>query len=590
MTVTRARGFVEGRIPGKTVAGATAIALFAYGSAFAGQASPAGLGPMRERCEQLASIMAGQWPDASTRLTTTQFFDSAQAVRLPSFGGPPGEIMVPAHCEVFGTMHERVGARGQRYSIRFHLRLPAQWNERFFFQGGGGSNGEIGNALGLLGPALPPAIAQGFAVVSQDSGHDNATNSDPQRGGATAFGLDPQARADYGHASLQPVAIAARAMIASYYQRKPRFSYFVGCSKGGAEGMAVTQRYPEEFDGVVASAPGFSLPRAALAQAWNVQAFSAVAGATTADSLSQAYSDADLSLASNAVLAACDKSDGIEDGIVGAFERCSRAKVHRHLARLQCANGKTAECLTNAQIAALERVHAGPLDSKGNTLYSDWPWDAGLANFGWRLWHLGNAQRGMTALNVTLGGASLATVFTSPPTEVRDAPDALLAFVQNFDFERDAPKIYATNPQFPRSAWDDISAHSSDLSKFRARGGKLIVPHGVSDAVFSINDTLNWYREVDRRVRGTASSFVRVFPVPGMGHCGGGPATDQFDAFGALVQWVENGKAPDLLIAQAGASTPWPRRQRPLCPYPKIAFYKGTGSPELAESPICGEG
>jgi feruloyl esterase len=170
---------------------------------------------------------------------------------------------------------------------------------------------------------------------------------------------------------------------------------------------------------------------------------------------------------------------------------------------------------------------------------------------------------------------------------VRDDPEAQLAFVRAFDFSRDAKRIYATDAQFLRSAWDDISARSSDLSRFRKHGGKLLVPHGVSDPVFSINDTLAWYREVDQRTEGAAASFVRVFPVPGMGHCGGGPATDQYDAFGALMKWVEQGKAPDQIIAQAGPATPWPGRQRPLCPYPKVARYKGSGSVELAESFVC---
>jgi feruloyl esterase len=531
--------------------------------------------------------MAGKWPDSTTRITAAHFFDNTEVIRVPMFGAPPAEVSVPAHCEVFGVLHERVGALGQNYSIRFHLRLPVKWNRRFFFQGGGGTNGEIGNALGLLGPSVPSAISQSFAVVSQDSGHDNEINSDPTRGGATAFGFDAQARADYGQASLQPVSQAAKELIANYYQERPKFSYFVGCSKGGAEGMAAAQRYPEEFDGIVASAPGMSLPRAALAQAWDVQVLGQPVEAKTAGELAKAFSDGDLSLVSRAVLAACDRDDGLTDGIVGAFERCSGTKVHRQLSRLRCAREKTDQCLTATQIVALGRVYEGPKNASASRLYSDWPWDAGIASFAWRLWKLGSVDGAMPALNITLGGASLSSVFTSPPTELSDTPEAKFAFIRNFDFDRDAQKIYATALQFPRSAWDDISARSPDLSKFRARKGKLVIPHGVSDAVFSINDTIAWFRELDVRDDGAASDFVRVFPVPGMGHCGGGPATDQFNAFGALVQWVETGEAPDRLLAQAGPTTPWPGRQRPLCPYPKIARYKGTGNPDLAESFIC---
>src|SRR5690606_11735750 len=129
-----------------------------------------------------------------------------------------------------------------------------------------------------------------------------------------------------------------------------------------------------------------------------------------------------------------------------------------------------------------------------------------------------------------------------------------------FDFDRDAPKIYATDEVFTRSAWDDIGARSPDLAAFRARGGKLIVPHGVSDPVFSVVDTVTWFQEVDKLNSGQAADFVRVFPVPGMAHCAGGPTTDQYDAFEALVAWVEQSTPPDRIIAKAGPGTPWPGR------------------------------
>jgi hypothetical protein len=564
-----------------------AVLLLAGGAPRAAEDTGAKATPSREQCEGLGARMAGHWPDESTRLTGTRFYDAPQALRLPAPGGARAEINVPAHCEVFGVLHERVGAYGQHYAIRFHLRLPANWNQRFFFQGGGGTNGDVGNALGMLGGDVAPALVQGFAVVSQDSGHDNATNGDVSRGGLTAFGFDAQARADYGHASLQPVSQAAKAIIEAYYAATPRFSYFAGCSKGGAEGMAVAQRYPQEFDGVLASAPGFSLPRAAVTQAWDVQSFAAATDVTTPPSLARAFSDADLALAARAVLAACDADDGLADGIVGAFEQCSQKKVHRELSRLECSRDKTPECLSPAQITALERVYAGPVDGKGRALYTDWPWDAGLASAGWRMWKLGRADGVMPALDITLGGASIASVFTTPPTPLRDDAEAQLDFIRHFDFDRDARKIYATNAQWPRSAWNDISARSTDLAGFRARRGKLLVPHGVSDPVFSINDTLAWFREVDRRTAGQAAAFVRVFPVPGMAHCGGGPATDRYDAFGALVSWVEHGEPPDRIIARAGPGSPWPDRERPLCPYPKIARYKGAGNREQAESFVC---
>jgi len=541
----------------------------------------------RDRCEGLGAQMRGRWPDPGTRLSATHFFPDPQLIRLALPGAPPAELTLPAHCELSGVMHERVGSDGQSYAIHFHLRLPTHWNQRFFFQGGGGTNGDIGNALGAFGAGSSPALTQGYAVVSQDWGHDNRTNNNVQRGGIAAFGFDAQARADYGYASLQPVAQAAKALVMAYYGSDPKYSYFVGCSKGGAEGMAAAQRYPLEFNGVLAAAPGFSLPRAALAEAWDVQALASAGGARGPLPLASAYSDADLSIVARAVLDACDADDGLTDGIVGAFAQCSKRKVHPQLIRLRCAQGKTSACLTAAQITALERVFAGPMDSNGRSLYSDWPWDAGIASFGWRMWKLGSADGAMPAINVTIGAASLASVFTTPPTPVHDDIHAQFDYVNRFDFDRDAPKIFATNPLFERSAWDDISARSSDLSGFWARGGKILVPHGVSDPVFSINDSLAWYREVDRRTAGAASTFARVFPVPGMNHCGGGVATDQYDAFASLVDWVEQGQPPDRIIARAGPGTPWPGRERPLCPYPRIARYKGEGNTELADSFVC---
>jgi feruloyl esterase len=156
-----------------------------------------------------------------------------------------------------------------------------------------------------------------------------------------------------------------------------------------------------------------------------------------------------------------------------------------------------------------------------------------------------------------------------------------------FDFDRDAPRIYSTTERFPHSAWEDVSARSADLSGFHARHGKLIVTHGVSDPVFSINDTLEWWREVNLRSNKHAGSFVRVFAIPGMTHCAGGPATDQFDVLAPLMQWVEHGRAPDQILAHTNPTSPWPKRTRPLCVYPAVARYKGSGDIDSAGSFAC---
>lgn len=529
-----------------------------------------------ERCRSLVDGLAVAWPDASTRITGATY---RQAGLEPPQVGPPDMAIqraeLPGHCEVTGVMQERKSVDGQEYAIRFRLRLPDQWNGRFLMQGGGGTNGDLGDAVGRVAGQPLPALAQGYAVLAQDSGHDNARNSVPERNGSAAFGFDPQARADYGGDSLEKTVLAARATLGAYYGGKPRYSYFFGCSKGGQEGMALAQQYPELFDGIVAGAPGFSLPRAAIGEVWNTQAFASVLTAqgqqATMATLGDSFSSADLALVGQSVAAACDADDGLADGIVGDFRHCTTRKVMPKLAERRCTGTKADGCLSDAQIEALVRIHDGARSSDGRQLYHGFPWDAGWSDMGWRIWMLGAPGGGMPSINVAMGAPALASIFSSPPRALGADPAAALAYALTYDFDRDPAGIDAVVSPFIRSAWEDNAARSDNLDRFRARGGKLIVPHGVSDPVFSIADTADWWDEVNRRYDGRAAEFARVYPVPGMGHCQGGPATDQFDAFGALVNWVERDQVPASIPAKAGPASPWPGRERPLCPYPQVA-------------------
>ena len=567
------------------VAGVALLAgTLASGSVAAAESADSG--GLSQRCAAVAELMKAKWPDATTHVLSAAWHLAGEQTRTPM-----GPAVLPEHCEVTAAMQDRVGRDGQHYAVRFHLRLPANWNERFLFEGGGGTEGDLGGAIGFVGPGSPPAIAQGYAVVSQDSGHDNATNSVPEHGGAVAFGLDPIARANYGGASLKAVADAAKAVLREYYGRALQRSYFVGCSKGGQEGMAFAQRFPQEFDGIVAGAPGFSLPRAAVAEVWDTQAFESLLPVEkrTLDprALAGTFSDAQFAQVREAILAACDAEDGVKDGITANFAACRWPRVKSELEGRQCSKVQSPGCLSEAQIDVLGRVLGGPKNSHGESLYSDWPVDAGVGSVGWRVWKIGPAGGAIPSINAAMGGPALAEIFTTPPTAVRADLSSALTFAEQFDFDRDAAKINATSPEFPHSAWDEIAARSPHLEAFRAHGGRMIVTQGASDPVFSLNDTLAWFREVDRIERGQARSFVRVFPVPGMAHCSGGPATDQFDSFDALVAWVEKGQAPDQILAKAGQGSPWPGRTRPLCPYPKIARYKGSGSLEEAASFRC---
>lgn len=565
--------------------------LFVFGVSLAAIAGASQPGPTAEgstrdagfaaSCAALPRRMQGAWPDGTTRILTSIPHPSGTPFSPEAFpGSAPVTLSLPAHCEVTAVLRERTGVDGRPYAINLRVRLPEAWNGRFLMQGGGGTNGMVGDALGMVGMGQSYALERGFAVMSQDSGHDNQLNLDPARGGPTAFGFDPEARAQYGGTSLPLSTVAAKALVRKLYGKAPDYSYFVGCSKGGQEGMMLAQRYPALYDGIVAGAPGFSLPRAAVAEMWNTRAIAGAAGtsigtghrrAYTPLALAQRFTQPQLGLVRDAVLDACDRADGARDGIVANYRACTSAKVLPQLNRRLCVPGRVGECLMRPQVDALVRIHTGARDSRGRQIYPGFPWDAGWSDMGWRVWTMGTPDGQVPALNIAMGASALATIFSVPPRPIGPTPQDGLAFAMGYDFDRDAAGIYRTSGQFPRSAWQDIGARSPDLAGFRARGGRLIVPHGLSDPVFSANDTMTWWDEVNHMSHGQAASFVRVFPVPGMGHCQGGPATDKYDALVALTDWVEHRKPPEILAAQAGANSPWPNLRRPLCRYPLVA-------------------
>ena len=544
------------------------------------------------RCTVLAQESAVALGEPTARILTATL-NARSEMRVdpaaPPWMGPVAAM--PQHCEVVGVMRERTGVDGQHYAVKFHLRMPLAWNGRFLFQGGGGTNGMLGLANGALQPGMPTALETGYAVVSTDTGHDNLTNNDPAKQGTVTFGHDYLARLEYSENALNSVASTAKRIVKDFYGRPARQNFFAGCSNGGREGMVFAQRFPEQFDGIVAAAPAFAVPKAAIAEAWDTQAFAALAAReglklkNGSPDLARTFSDADLALVAGAVASACDALDGALDGMVQNLAACSTSKVRPALEARMCKTAKDASCLGRDQINTLIRSFGGPHDSKGTPLYAQWPWDIGIGAPGWRVWKIG-APGGMDAINVMLGSPALSALFVTPPADVSASPEAGLQYQLAFNFDRDAPKIFAHSVDFPRSGWDLVGAQSTNLTQFHKHGGKLIVPHGGSDPIFSINDTIDWWRKVDAAEHGAAANFVRVFAVPGMNHCAGGPATDQYDALSAVVDWVENGKAPDQIEAIAGPMSPWPGRTRPLCAYPKIARYR-SGDLNRAESFIC---
>jgi feruloyl esterase len=534
----------------------------------------------------------------------------------------PASTNVPEHCQVQGTIDgDRLGlgptpgdattaSPNQTYAIRWMLRLPTNWNGRFYFSGGGGTNGNLGDALG------GGALARGYAVVSQDSGHNNAVNVTAEAGTAT-FGYDPRARLDFGYRSYDLVTRLAKTLIRFHYGKAPRFSYYVGCSEGGREGLVMSQRFPEHFDGILSGNPGMDLHRSSLAEAHAVQEFAAAAAARGSFTstppgnipwANKAFSDADLVAVGNAILAKCDALDGLADGSVDNFEACRFDP--------ETLGPEGTSVLDDAQVKALTNVFAGPKNRFGKPWYSSWYWDPGIAAtsgfISWRNWKMGAFNPTLpfppftpvtyntaAAQSIGLGGASVPFLFRTPPNAptaggisvvgAAAAPDALMPFILSYSFDRDAPRIFATTEVYKVSAAEFMHSSSTDYRKFRARGNKLIVYTGGADPVFSARYHVDWYKRLARDNHGLkrTQEFARLFYVPGMQHCGGGIATDRFDAFAALVEWVEERDAPERIVAAVNPANPSlddltpavpTNRTRPLCPYPAYARYIGTGS------------
>jgi hypothetical protein len=482
--------------------------------------------------------------------------DSAEIVGAQSATNP-----LPAHCLFRGTLNPRTTPDGQQYGIGFELRLPVQWNGRFAFQGGGGLDGVLRPALGdVNGSISPSALARGFAVVSSDGGHRGRSMLDAH------FGLDQQARLDYAFNSVDKVTLKAKALIEAFYARPAEKSYFLGCSNGGRQGMLATQRFPLYFDGVVAGAPVFNLSRIVVNQIWNVQVVSRIAPRDAAGKpiLARAFSDADLKRVSDALLEACDARDGLADGIVHDWKACPFDPK-----TLTCAGAKDERCLTREQVTALHDLFGGARNSRGESLYGRYPYDTVIAQPVWRQMHLGTSATAQSnASDVILGVETLRYYMLTPPDPQFDP--------LKFDFDRDVART--------RTMQGFTDADGTYLRTFAQRG-KLILYHGISDQGMAAGALTQWYEQVGRDTGGTTQDWARLFLIPGMTHCGGGHSTDRFDMLTAIQSWVEEGRAPDRVVATGAALG---GAQRPLCPYPTIARYEG-GDPSNERSFACRE-
>ncbi|MDZ7589192.1 MAG: tannase/feruloyl esterase family alpha/beta hydrolase [Rubrivivax sp.] len=526
------------------------------------------------------STLAADFSFANTTITSAQVVASGT---LSNAGEPVGE-----HCLVTGTMNQRVSTvDAQSYAIGFQMRLPKDWSGRYLYQGNGGTDGSVAQANGGFsgGGPLKNGLQLGFAIISSDAGHNGAQNP--------MFGIDPQARLDYGYQAVGTLTPMAKALVIAAYGRGPDRSYIGGTSNGGRHTMVAAARYAQDYDGFLAISPGINLPKAAVAQLWGAQQWNKVAtGTGTAPNydLESALPQTERAVISQAILSKCDALDGLADGLVQDVQACRTAfDLSRDVPT--CPGARDGTCLSADQKTVIADVFAGAKNSQGAALYSGWPFDAGIVQRGWADWKFRNSVRGGR------DPVAVAHIFSVPP--VTPLLSNTLAYALGFSVDTDAPKILATDGVYTQSSISFMTPpDATNLDALRNRGAKMIVVHGMSDGVFSVDDTTSWYEALDQRLGGAAADAVRFFRVPGMGHSRGGPATDQFDGLSALVDWVEKGIAPDQVVAAArgagnagGVNTDLPAnwsatRTRPLCPYPKVARYK-SGDTEVAASFAC---
>lgn len=532
-----------------------------------------------DHCDAMAQLV---WPN--TRFTSASWIAGATVTGVQS--------PAPPHCLLKGRLNERISsADGRSYGIGFEMRLPSDWSGRFFHQANGGIDGVVAPAFGAVGGGGPTttALHMGFAVLSSDAGHP-APNP--------FFGLDPQARIDYGYGAVQGLTPAAKQIITKAYGKAPDRSYLGGCSNGGRHAMVAASRFAADCDGVLAGNPGFQLPKAAVAQLAKVQAYASVSSLSTTGlpDIQSAISPAEYKLVGQSVLSRCDALDGVVDGMVLAPQACQMVfSLARHVP--SCASGDTRRdgiCLSAERKLALAKVFASPVRADGKAVYAPFWFDPGVAHGNWRFWHLTASQN--------LDPGAVAFIFSTPPSSTAGyfaSPGLRYALAANVaDL---ANRIEATSGAFGESGMSFMSPPAAEqLRDFQLRGRRMIVYHGSADGVFSVADTADWYDKLNATHRGQAGNFARLFVVPGMNHCSGGASTDQFNMLQSLVDWVERGVAPHQVLAQvrgATANVPnaeipkdWsPNRSRPLCPYPQVArLVNGAKDTERADAFVCG--
>jgi feruloyl esterase len=465
---------------------------------------------------------------------------SAGPFTLPAGRGAPASPIMPSFCRVIGFV---------RPEVNFEVWLPANWNRKFLMVGNGGLAGTISFS------AMVAPLQRGYATASTDTGH--VADND----GHWAQG-HMQRVIDFAHRGVHVTTEAGKAIVQQFYGVAAEHSYFSGCSQGGQEALTEVQRYPTDYDGVIAGDPANYWTHLYMGgHMWITQALQNDPAAYLPSGKTQ--------IIGNAVNAACDDLDGIKDGILSDPRRC-----HFDPATLLCKGSNEAkdapDCLTAAQVDTVRKIYQGARTPDGEQIFPGIMPGGEAGQTGWASWITGAAPgRGQHS---TLGNPFFRyVVFEDPDWDFRSFHfDKVPGFDSDVEFTDDKLASIFNNM-------------NPDIKAFQISGGKLIQYHGWSDPDISPLNSVNYFQSVNEKM-GDTKSFYRLFMVPGMNHCSGGPGPNTFDPISALEQWVERGKAPERIVATGGAVKD---RTRPLCPFPQEARWKGTGTTDKEENFIC---
>ncbi|HEY3442212.1 MAG TPA: tannase/feruloyl esterase family alpha/beta hydrolase [Paludibaculum sp.] len=496
-------------------------------------------------CENLAAL--------KLPATTIQL---AQTIAAGAFTPPSGPATLykalPAFCRVTGSIHPTADS-----DIRFEVWMPETgWNSRFQGVGNGGFAGSL--SLGAM--AIP--VVRGYATATTDTGHSGNDAS-------WAVG-HPEKVIDYGYRAVHEMTVTAKAVITAFYGAAPKHSYFSSCSNGGRQALMEAQRYPADYDGIVAGAPANDFTHVAAGFAWNQLAL-------LADPAS--YIPAvKMAAVEKAALAACDARDGLADGLIDNPHQCRFDP-----GTLLCSGAESDSCLTAPQVATLRKIYSGPKTAQGKAIFPGFLPGGESGAGGWPGWINGMAPE-----------KSAQFFFFSQMFGNMVVEDPAWNY-KSFRMETDLPRL-------EKKLNTVLNATDVNLTPFVARGGKLILYHGWCDAALTALNTIDYYKKAAAKVGSKrAASSLRLYLVPGMQHCSGGAGTDEFwglhgapsdaqhDLTKAVEAWVEEGRAPSEIIASKITSGKV-LRTRPLCPYPQVARYKGAGSVDDAASFACGAG